>query len=292
MNHYTISAYKHGSDLIKGVQNIGLNANMRQIIASGSGAVDPSFVSIGKIAPEITFDTNAVKTALAKLGGINGAALSNDIFFLQKMAAGGLRAGTSSHTKVTLASGIIVPTSISVSDGEAATIGYRVVPVSADGDASPIAITTLQSLEANQDLLAELYTLGAVTINGADIDGVDKWTLDFGITLEIVNHHIYPTFAGVMSRGPSFSITTFDMDTFEDWGLEGETQGVTDSTVKLVDLVNGGLRGSSPITFTIDAGMAHYESIAGRQGGRWSGTVRITPVWDGTADIIAISGIT
>jgi len=295
MNRYTLSAYKHGSTLIKGVQNLSLNMNLQQIIASGSGAVDVSFVGVGEIAPEITFDTTAIKTALANCGGINGAALSSDVFFLQKLLDGGLRGGALSHIKLTAATGIIVPTQIRAAQGAVATIGYRALPTSADGEASPLAILGSQSLEVGQSVVSEIYTLGPVSINGTPLEGVDDITIDFGITLtdkKSGSGAVYPTFIGVMSRQPSFTIRTFDLDAFASWGLDGVAQGETDSTVQLLDQLAGGVRGSSPITFTIDAGMIHCDTIDGTHGQQSGGSVKITPVWDGVADIIVISGLT
>lgn len=293
-NKYTISAYKHASTLIKGIQNSDLNLNMQQILSSGSGAVDPSFVSVGTLQPEAAFDTTAIKAALAGLGGINGVALSSDVFYFQKMVAGGTRAGATSHTKVTMASGIIIPTRINAAalPGES-TIGYRVVPISADGAAAPLAILASQSLENAQDVVTEVYVLGPVEVNGLALDGVESWTLDFNITLEIIRHsgHIYPTFVGIMTRQPVITIQTSDVDAFVSWDVDGVVQGATDSTVKLLDQVAGGMRGSAPITLSVDAGMIHFQSIGGRHGQLVKGPAAMTPIRDGTDEIIAISGI-
>ena len=293
MNLYTISAFKHSAVLVSGVQNMTLNPGLSTLVNSGSGAVDPTFASIAQIQPELTFDTTAIKIALAGIGGISGAAMSSDKFWFQKMAADGLRAGATSHILVTMALGIIVPTQLQVSQGGAAVISYRAVPRSSDGSASPLAMTTAQSLEASQDLLTELYTLGAVSINGTALDGVNSVTLDFGIELDILtaSGHVYPTAVSVMTRAPVFTITTFDADKFQTWSETGVAQGTTDSTVLLTDQTLGGGRGSAPITFGIDAGIISFESLGGSQGQKFAGSVKITPVDDGTADIIAISGI-
>lgn len=293
-NYHVISAYKHGTTLIKGVQNLGLPPGLQQIISSGSGAVDPTFVSVGQIQPGITFNTTAIKTALANLGGINGAALSSDTFYFQKMAADGKRAGATSHIKVVAANGIIVPTLIRAVQGGEATIGYRAVPRSADGMASPLAITPNQSLEPNQDLVDELYTLGPVEVNGVALPGVYDWTLDFGINLEIitVDGGVYPTFVAIQTRISFFTVRTFDLDLLATWDIDGVLQSDTDSTIQLLDQAEGGVRGSSPIEFSVDAGMAHYEDITETpHGQKIGGSVRVQPVWDGTNDIIAVSGI-
>lgn len=293
-NQYVISAFKHGTFLIKGVQNLGLNPNLQQILSSGSGAVDPTFVSIGQMQPEITFDATAIKTALANIGGISGAALANDTFYFQRMLADGIRGGASTNIKVVAAVGIIIPTQIKAPQSKEATIGYRAVPRSSNGVLSPLAMTTLQSLETGQDAANEIYTLGPVTVNGTALPGVDDVTLDFGITLEIIfaDGGIYPTFVGIQSRAPFFTVKTYDLDTLASWDIDGVVQGATDSTIILQNQVEGGVRGAAPITFSVSAGMAHFENITGAHGQRIGGSVRVTPTSDGTADIIAIAGIT
>ena len=94
-----------------------------------------------------------------------------------------------------------------------------------------------------------------------------------------------------MDWAPLITITTFDLAKFAGWKEAGIAQGDTDSTIQLLDQAAGGARGSSPITFTIDAGMIHFTSFTAPQGARASGSVIVTPVSDGVADIIALSGI-
>lgn len=292
-NYYTISAYKHSSTLIKGVQDLKLPPNLQQLLSRGSGAVDPTHVSVGKIQPEIGFNTTAIKTALANVGGISGAALANDTFYFQRLLADGKRGGASLNIKVVAASGIIVPTQLRAAQSGEALLGYRAVPRSSNGVLSPLAFTTLQSLETGQDQVSEVYTMGPVTINGAALPGVEDVLLDFGINLEIItcDGGTYPTFVGIQTRAPFFTIRTFDLDLLATWDIDGIVQGATDSTIQLLDQVEGGARGSAPITFSVDAGMAHYEDINGNDGQRIGGSVRVTPTWDGTNDIIAIAGI-
>jgi hypothetical protein len=293
MNAYTISAFKHSSTLYKGIQSFTFNQSLEQIVNSGSGGVDPTFVGVSKIQPEASFTSTAIKTILGSLG-IGGVAMSSDKFWFQKMAADGLRGGASVHIQATLANGIVIPTQIRAPHAAAATIGFRAVPRSADGTASPIALINNGSLETAQSSDAELYTMGAVTLNGVALPGVDEWTLDLGINLWVNSSDgkVYITDVGVLSRNPVFTARTFDMDTYYSWLDNGVAQGETDSTFVLSDQALGGVRGSSPITFTIDAGMAHFEDITGRHGERLGGSVKVLPVWDGTNDIIALSGLT
>ena len=292
-DRYVISAYKHDSTLIKAIQNLSLNPGMQLLISSGSGAVDPTFVSGGQIQPEVTFDTLAIKTALANIGGISGDALTSDYFFFQQMVNYALRGGALKHTKITMATGIIIPVSIQASQGGEASISYRIIPTSADGSASPLSVTADQSLDGDQDLVDEVYTLGSIEINGTELEGIETVTIDFGIELHvgIGSGHIYPTFVGVMRRAPSITARTFDLDAFETWLETGVAQGESDSVVNLIDQAQAGVRGSTPITFTIDEAMMIFESIDGTHGQRMGGLVRITPVWDGTAAILVVGGI-
>jgi len=96
---------------------------------------------------------------------------------------------------------------------------------------------------------------------------------------------------GIMNRTPSITVTTFDVAKFVTWTEVGIAQDDSDSTVQLLDQAAGGARGSSPITFTIDAGRIQFDTVDGSQGAKVSGSVKLTPVSDGTAAIIALSGI-
>lgn len=294
MINYTISAYKHNATLIKNIQGYSLSAGLAKILSGGSGAVDPAFVSVGEIRPEFTFDTTAIKSALAGIGGISGDVLTNDTFYFQKMLAGGLRGGASLHHKGVMATGLIIPVRIRAVQGQQAVISYRVIPTSADGSATPIAFTALQSLEAAQDIITEIYTMGPVTLNGVALEGVSEWTIDLGITIwdNIVDGKVYRKECGILTRNPVITITSFDVGTMAGWDLDGIAQGATDSTLQLLDQVDAGVRGVAPITFSLDAGIAHYEAINGSQGQQLGGSVIFQPVYDGTNAIIAIAGIT
>jgi len=295
MNIYTLGAYLHSTaTLIKGVQDSSLSAGMQQIIMAASGAVSPSFAGVGRLQPQVSFTSTAIKTILAALD-YDGAAMAADKMFLQQMLADGTRSGASLHICVTMANGLLIPVTLTAPSLPApATISCLATPRSADGSASPIALSATTSLEALQDFDTECYVLGAVTLNGSELEGVDTWTLNFGVTPDIVwgSGHVYPTFTGVISITPSFTISTFDIAKFVAWTEIGTPQGDTDSTVELQDQAESGVRGSSPITFTIDAGMAHFNTVGAGQGNRAVGQVTITPIADGVANIIAITGIT
>jgi len=294
MNNYVISAFKHSTTLIKGIQDSRLNPNLEQMIVGGSGAPSPSLVGVSQIRPELAIVTTEIKNALANCGGITGAALSSDVFYFQKLLEGGLRAGTLAHIKVTAATGMIIPVSINAVQGQPATLNYLVVMTSADGSASPIAILGSQSLETGQDVTDEVYTMGPIEINGTALEGITSWTLNFGNVpwVNIADGHVYPTEVGIRGQGPTIIARSRDVEAFQTWDIAGLAQNDTDSTIILHDQLAGGVRGSSPITFSVDAGMAHFQDLGAAHPNTIEGGVLITPVNDGTNDILAVTGLT
>jgi len=296
MNKYTISAIKHATTVINGITDYSLASGVQQLILSGSGEVDPGFVGLGKINPRFTWTTTQIKTALANLGGIAGIviATSNFNFWLQKITEAVSRAGNV-HEKIAVIQGLLIPQTLTVNDGGLATISYLTIPTSADGTTSPFSRTGTQALDDNQGEATEAYTLGEITLNGAALDGVQSMTLNFGLAVDISGGKMYPTDVAIVKRNPSITINCLDIDeTFAaaGWGLVGQAQDASDSVINLDDVLEGGIRGTTPITITIDEGNMHFENITGSDGGRLGMAITLTPTYDGTAAILALGGIT
>jgi len=296
MNKYTISAIKHATTVINGITDYSLASGVQQLILSGSGEVDPGFVGLGKINPRFTWTTTQIKTALANLGGIAGIviATSNFNFWLQKITEAVSRAGNV-HEKIAVIQGLLIPQTLTVNDGGLATISYLTIPTSADGTTSPFSRTGTQALDDNQGEATEAYTLGEITLNGAALDGVQSMTLNFGLAVDISGGKMYPTDVAIVKRNPSITINCLDIDeTFAaaGWGLVGQAQDASDSVINLDDVLEGGIRGTTPITITIDEGNMHFENITGSDGGRLGTAITLTPTYDGTAAILALGGIT
>jgi len=292
-NVYTIAAVKLNSTLIDAITAQSIKPGLAALVLGGSGAIDPTFVGIGEIRPEFTFTTTAIKSALAACG-ISGLALTGGTVFFQKTILGGVRGSTLAHVKGTIVAGIAIPVSLRAAQGGAASIEYRIILTSADGTTAPIAFAASQTLETGQGTVPNAYTLGAVTINGTELVGVQSLSIDFGIGVWVSNGSglVYPTHSAISSRAPVITIQTLDCDQFVTMGLDGAAQGATNSTIVLGDLTEGAVVGTSPITFTIDEGLFYYEEISGSHGERLGGSVKLIPTFDGTAAIMAISGTT
>jgi len=293
MDVYTLASVKIASTVITGITRQGFSPNLTRLTVAGSGAVDPSFTGVVRAAPQLTFGTTSIKAALAALGGISGQAIaaSNFNFWLAKTALNGLRTAGANQFMATVVAGYIVPQAIRARLGAAAEIDYVVYMVSADGTTTPVTFTVTGSLDAGEGGASQLYTLGAVSINGTAIDGIDDVTITFNLDVQITGGLTYPTHAACISRGPIITLTTFSLATFNTWGLLGAAQTASDSVINLDDVTEGAARGTTPITFTIDEGAMNFQGLDTAHGGRTGGQAIITPTFDGTAAILVVGGI-
>ena len=295
---HTISSVKHGSTVINGIASSGFSPGLVELALNGSGKVDVGFVAALGAAPELSFSTTAVSSALALFqtgsNPLNGIAItgSNFLFYYEKIANQGTRSAGSTHVKATVAEGMVIPMSIEASHYGAAMASYRVVCTSADGTTAPIAFAASQALDAGIANAAELFTLGSVAVNGTTLDGVASVSINFGNNVEVSggDGNPYPEFVAITTRRPSITFSTTNLDDFVSWGLLGAAQGASDSVVTLQSVSNDGtLTGSGDKTFTVDAGRISYRDLSGADGSRIGGSVTITPRYDGTNEVIVIA---
>jgi hypothetical protein len=292
---YTIGPIVYDTTLIRDIRSGSDNPNVTKISLSGSGSVERTFVAINSIRPQMNFVTGDIKNSLNTLGGIDGVGFSASelISYLKKMSDGGQVAAGSSHIKRTVAKGLLLPQSLNMPSGQEATLNYMLHMVSTDGVTSPYTQQTAQALPAGSDAAAEAYILGAVTLNGTQLEGVSDVTLNFGLTPWVLagDGLIYPTFSCVTKRVLLFTITARDAETFVSWGLDGQAQSVTDSTIVLQDILEGGIRGSTPITMTIDEGMMHTDALSYSDGSPVENTILFEVAYDGTAAPVVFTGL-
>jgi len=293
-NVYTIAGMQSGATVYKDIGSHQIAPNLQRMLLGGSGGVHSTFTAVGKIMPIMDFTSGDIKTILADLTNQIAKAISSDFHvWFQKMAEGGLRSAGLTHTKGTIVEGMLFPVSLSLADGQPAAMSCQIVLTSADGSASPLTLTGSQALVAAAGA-AEGWTLGAVTLNGSTLEGVSSVTINFGINPLTLGASglVYPTFTGVGKMAPTISITAEGIDEFLAWGLPGQAQDATDSTIQIDDLAEGGLRGSSPITCSIDAGMMHTENVGLDDGANAKHALILQPTHDGLALPLAWSGLT
>jgi hypothetical protein len=293
-NVYTIAGVSAGGTVFKDIRDSTLSPNLQMALLGASGTGFKTFVAVQRIAPVLDFTSGDIKAILAKLTNQIALAIDGDfLLYFQKMAEGGVRSAGSTHTKGTVAKGILIPQSISLRDGADATITCQLIMTSADGSTTPLALAGSQALIAAAGAAAG-WTLGPVTINGTALEGVEDVTINFGVSPQVLGASgmVYPTFAGVMSVDPSITITAASIDEFISWGLDGIVQSATDSTIEIQDMAEGGVRGSAPIICTIDEALFATGSVKAADGQHTRHAITIKPTFDGTALPLAWSGLT
>lgn len=293
-NVYTIAGMQSGSTVYKDLRSHQIAPNLQRLLLGGSGSVYPTFTAVGKIMPIFDFTSGDIKTILADLTNQIAKAISSNFYiWFQKMDEGGLRASGLNHYKGTIVEGMLIPVSLTVTDGQSAALSCQVILTSADGSTSPLTLAGSQSLVSSAGA-AEGWTLSTVSLNGATLEGVESVTINFGINpLTLGGAGLpYPTFTGVGTMTPTIAITAAGIDEFLSWGLPGQAQDATDSTIQIDDLSEGGLRGSSPITCTIDEGIMHTDTVNLTDAAAARHSLIIQPTYDGTALPLTWSGLT
>ncbi len=293
MNNYVIDAFKVAAVVINGIVQSRFNTGMQRLILHGGSQVDPGFVGVPRCEPVLEFDTTQVKTALAGLGGISGLVIasSNGMVFFSKTADGGLRAAGAVNGKGTIVAGWIFPIRITATL-TSCVISYQVVILSADGSAAPIVFVYNVALDAGSAAAAEAYVLGSVSINGTTYDGCTDADIEFGYNPSVIGGLQYPTTCGAAKRNPKITIRSTDMALYEAVGPTGAAQSASDSVINLDDMTEGSVRGSTPITITIDEGHIGVDSINGTDGELLGSEIVITPTYDGTAAWAVLGGLT
>jgi hypothetical protein len=283
---------------ISQIQDWNFDAGIAELIEAGDGVVDPTFAAVGAQRPKIAFTSSKIASILATIG-IGGIDIESDgddagaEFWLQKIAEGGTRASGNNHMKLTMNKGMIFVRQISATNDRMATVSMEAL-ATYDGSNAPFVVATSQALSGSVGS-SEGYVCGPVVINGTTLEAVQEITIDFGIQETFVSGdgEVYPTFAAIMSRRPIITVRTLDVESLSTFGLSGVAQGATDSVVYLRKVSEGGTRVADGtgehISFTVDEGRIAVQTIPASDGEPAMAEVKITPTYDGSNAIIAIS---
>lgn len=290
------------------VTDFNVDTAIAEALHGADGAVDPTYVAVMGQAPRLRFTTSKLATLLAKVTNsffINGIKIDSDAgvpahdgleAWFQKLVEGGTRAGATSHLKMTINEGLLIPGAISVNQGGVAAIPLDCI-VTHDGTNAPIVLTANQTLPGSPSV-SELFTLGPVKINGTLLDAVQSVSIDPGIQPIVAGADgaVWPTYAAIMGRQPMITITCFDALALNTFGVSGTAQATADSLIYLRKLTEGGGRVADAtaehISFSIDEGIITVENIGGGHGAPTISRVRIRPTWDGTNAILVINPAT
>ena len=221
---YTLAAVQldTGADvLISGItsQSLQLNSEVDQEITSGN--VYPAWYGLSGQSPGGQFGTHHLATALAAIGGLGldiSTLATGLALWLYKHADASTRAGAASHRKFLCQQGIVVPRTLSVSDGpgQHAVITYEIL-TTFDGTNNPWVIGESQTLP-NAEPDDERFALGPMKIGNKTLSQVRQFDVDFGINVvaERGDGDIWPTFCSIETISPSITLRGIDPEWFKD----------------------------------------------------------------------------
>jgi len=282
------------------VSDWDLSPNINNLLLGGDGDVDPTYTAVGSQAPSISFTTSKLATVLGKCG-INGLEIKSAqelSAFLRKTVEGGTRAGASSHIKLLVNKGLLVPRRLRASNDASNPASLDLECLATYDDTNdPVVVTSSQSLTGTPSV-SEAFVAGPVSINGSTINGVQSVDIDFGLQAQLLygDGQVWPSYVYIARRQPSIRIVTLDPVSLTALGLTGSAQSASDSVIFLRKIAEGGTRvlnaTAEHISITIDEGHIGVSSIRGSQGGELATELMITPTYDGTNAIMAISAAT
>jgi len=256
------------------------------LVEASSGNVDPTFTAMMSTNPRISFTTKLM-TVLTSMG-IGGTEFTTAKMWLQQLVKHGTRNATSKN--IIAATGMVLPRTLSVSQGSPAELTFDLIALSTDGVVVPITFGT-GTMDAIPTAL--VWTLGPVSLNGTAYD-VESLNIDFGIAemVEASSGNVYPTFAAVLQRNPKITLAVRTADIQVNLGIAGLAQLSTDSVFYLRKMAANGTRvadvTAEHVKITVDDGIHTIQNMSTSHPERALTNVMITPVSDGTAAILVI----
>lgn len=275
------------------IQEYAVDPGIETVAHSSDGQVDNNLVAVLQQSPRFGFTTTAIKRGL-DIAGIGGYAVaaSADLYF-QAIAQAGVRSGGTTSFRLRGATGLLIPQTLQASHKQYAKLTMALVLISADGEAAPftgtgsVAMPTVTAAD-------QLYTVGPAYLNGTEVEGVQDTTVDFGLDLVVEggSGSAYPTFVGIKRRQPTITLRTTDPTLLGTTGYF-DAQGATDSLFYFRKVAVNGTRvpaaTAGHIKIAVDDGMFVCRPPGGDTDNPQMNEMVITPTWDGTNDVLAIS---
>lgn len=282
-----------GAATIKEIDESTLDPNIDLFVANAAGDYRASYASIMQQNPRVDFACLDISTVLDLTGILSLAIPTSTTYtsidvWLAKMAEAGTRAGASSHPKVRINEGMLIPLSITASQNQPAKINCAVI-ATYDGTNNPFAYSTGQSLPSvlNFD---QAHTLGPISFNGTVQNGIESVTIDFGleIIVQASSGEVWPTFCGILRGVPFIDYTSLDVPDWLTMTLTGTAQSSTDSVVYLTAMTENSVRAGSGshISFTMDDGINIPRTVGGSNNQPARAGFRLQPTFDGTNSVL------
>lgn len=264
------------------------NPNVQRIMADGEP--DPTYAAVMSIEPRGTLTTTAINKALL-VCGIDGLPITTGLdIWLQKVGANSTRATGASHAKISIDQGMVVPRRITATREQPATYELEVIGVSDDGTA-PHSITAGAALTGSPTT-NEAFTLGPCLINNTAVAGVQQIEIDFGIEVRVEygDGGPFPRLVYIQARQPTITIRVLNAAAITGTSFINGQAIASATRVTLLKLTQNGLRaGAGDVVVTANDGTVQVNTVGGDGTGPYLQEIVITPVYDGTNDVLAFS---
>jgi hypothetical protein len=224
---YKSHALKVGSNWIGGILKQNLSSKATVNASPTAGSIYPLQITINEVKSMFGFTTYNISTALGILG-LTGVALGGgttaELYEIQWTDGGQIASG-SVHRKIVLAAGRVIPRKLSASNRQDATLDLEALGLSADGAASPLAITENVALPTALD--DARFTLHSASAAGIDMGCLQSLDFDFGLQIETAGckSNIYDTRIEINSIVPKININTLDANLFGTGGSQIPDKG-------------------------------------------------------------------
>jgi len=256
---------------IAGIQNVSLNSGLQTLAQGGNESIYNTHGALVSGAPAASLSTIDLKTFLDQCGvtamkidnGLSGDGL---ILYCPKYAPGASREANdaSTHWSATLASGMLVPRTLSVSHQQTAAISADAI-ATFDGTTAPVTFAETADLPAGiYPSVAAEWTLGKIMLNAVPLTGLQNVTIDFGIQL-IVRGSDSSTFPLIVSVEKTQPVITVVGAHIGDTATLTE-QGVYYTAEQVVLYLKKKAEGG---TFVVDGTAEHIKMTLGKARADW-----------------------
>lgn len=199
----------------------GFQANNQISAGRESGAIDPSALYLNSGEPRARWQTLDLATLLAGISINNGLYVSSGTISIpwRRRIPGAAFEGNSQHYRLSATKGLLIPSSIEASQGNAAaTASVESVLISTDGLTKPVtsAINVTPASMAYHDE----FRLGPVAVNEEQVPKVVGFTVtpNIQIILEYCDGGTYPTDVYIKQRDPTIDIRFLDERALHTYG--------------------------------------------------------------------------
>lgn len=287
---FTLGCVSYNSTQFNQIENASVDPGIQRFIGIFDGNVDPTYATVLQQNPRFTFATSAIARAFGICGPGGVAFATALVMYYRNLVQCTATYDVDACAAVTANYGLLALQNIDA-DQNGARANYEVVARSNDGLTAPIAVgiaATMPALTAAD----QYFVAGPASINGVALDSVESTRVDFGNDIRVVSDsgRAFPSFIWYR-RQPTVTFRTHDLGILNTLGVSGVAQGTSDSTFYLRKCLQDGTRvidaTAEHIKFSVDAGHIAAGVLGG--GDQPMAEITISPTWDGTNDILAMS---